>query len=197
MKYCMFNNLIIVITIIAIMFALITQTNQIKQLQDQLIQMESKMGTVEEVFDQAGIIKNRINRVNPKANKMEIAYAIMYVANKYQVDHLQIAAQAEVESAYCVDAIGKQGEKGLLQVMPTTFAEHGRGNIDNWFDTLDAGAAYVAWLRKYYGDTVLASYNAGPNRARKQQIARGYIAKVSRRMTALELGGVKNATSFK
>jgi len=163
------------------------QAIQIEKLEERLDQVETRMKTVEEVFGQAEAIKQRINRVNPKANAPDIAYTILHLAYKYQVDYRQITAQAEVESAYRVDAVGRLGERGLLQVRPATFFEHGSGNIEDWRDSLEAGVKYMAWLNRHYGESIL-SYNAGPNHPRKHIVSRGYFVRVRRGIERLEAG---------
>lgn len=179
----------IIVWIIFISFAGIIsyQAIQIEKLEERLDQVETRMKTVEEVFGQAQIIKQRINRVNSKANAPDIAYMILHLAYKYQVDYRQITAQAEVESAYRVDAVGRLGERGLLQVRPATFSEHGSGNINDWRDSLEAGVRYITWLNRHYGESIL-SYNAGPNHPRKHIVSRGYFVRVRRGIERLEVG---------
>lgn len=172
---------LIFLTLIGIM---IHHTNQLKTLEERINQAETRMETVEEVFGQAQTIKQRINRVNPKANASNIAYMILHLSSKHKVDYRQITAQAEVESTFKIDATGRLGERGLLQVRPATFSEHGSGNIEDWRDTLEAGVSYIAWLNRHYGESIL-SYNAGPNNPRKHIVSRGYSARVRQMMTRL------------
>ena len=175
---------LIFLTFIGIM---IHHTNQLKTLEERINQAETRMETVEEVFGQAQTIKQRINRVNPKANAPDIAYMILHLSSKYKVDYRQITAQAEVESTYKVNAVGRLGERGLLQIRPATFSEHGSGDINDWRDSLEAGVKYIAWLNKHCGESIL-SYNAGPNHPRKHIVSRGYFVRVRRGIERLEAG---------
>ncbi len=185
MKHYLNDLIVVLVCCITVAIVTFIESARVDDLQKQLAEITTQLKTVEEVFEQADKLKTRINHVNPRADAQEIAYTILRLSNKYQVDHHQIAAQAEVESSYNVNAIGRLGERGLLQVMPATFKEHGQGDINDWFNSADAGVAYIAWLQRHYSDSVLASYNAGPNRRGKRQIASRYVAKVNRRMEVL------------
>ncbi len=88
----------------------------------------------------------------------------------------QLAAQARVESKFDPDAVSRAGARGLMQFLPTTWAEFGLdGNDDDIADPLEpadaimSAARYDAHLADLVahlpGDRVslvLAAYNAGP-----------------------------------
>jgi soluble lytic murein transglycosylase-like protein len=88
----------------------------------------------------------------------------------------QLAAQARVESKFDEDAVSRAGARGLMQFLPTTWAEFGLdGNDDHVADPLEpadaimSAARYDAHLAELVGNLpgdrvslILAAYNAGP-----------------------------------
>jgi hypothetical protein len=72
-----------------------------------------------------------------------------------------------------VPIVSRAGAIGLMQVMPDTYsemaAEHSLGpDPFNARDNIMAGAAYLRWLHKRYGNPkMFAAYNAGPGRVEK------------------------------
>lgn len=170
---------------LAFVGVILYHTLQLERLGQRLEQIENRLKITEEVFGQAEVIQKRIKQVNSKAHAQEITYMILHLSRKYQIDCWQITAQVEVESAFQVDAIGKLGEKGLLQVRQSTFLEHGNGNINDWRDALEAGVRYIVWLEKHYGESVM-SYNAGPNNRRKSIVAKDYRDKVKQKIEKLK-----------
>jgi hypothetical protein len=64
--------------------------------------------------------------------------------------------------------VSDKGALGLMQVLPGTFAEMRAqyrlgADVFDPNNNINAGAAYLAWLRKKYGYPALfAAYNAGP-----------------------------------
>ena len=91
-------------------------------------------------------------------------------AQRFGVPASWIGAVMAIESDGDVRALSSQGARGLMQVMPATWADlrvrHGLG--DNPYDPRDnilAGAAYLRELHERYGSPgFLAAYNAGPGR---------------------------------
>jgi soluble lytic murein transglycosylase-like protein len=91
-------------------------------------------------------------------------------AQRFGVPASWIGAVMAIESGGDVLALSAQGARGLMQVMPETWAglrvQHGLG--DNPYDPRDnilAGAAYLRELHERYGSPgFLAAYNAGPGR---------------------------------
>lgn len=55
-----------------------------------------------------------------RTRSIEIAMAIAEASFEYQVDPFLLLAMIEVESRYNVDAIGRHGELGLMQIKPST-----------------------------------------------------------------------------
>jgi soluble lytic murein transglycosylase-like protein len=104
-----------------------------------------------------------------------MAYAGKYLteikaaASKYGVDPNLIAAVIYAESNFNPGAGSGAGAKGLMQLMPGTFKEYGKGNILNPQDNINAGTNYLSKQLKAFGkvDLALAAYNAGPGAVKK------------------------------
>ncbi|ETA03287.1 hypothetical protein ThrDRAFT_01634 [Frankia casuarinae] len=110
----------------------------------------------------------------------------------------QLAAQARVESKFDAQAVSRAGARGIMQFLPTTWAEFGiDGNHDGITDPLDpldaipSAAFYEARLAQEVGylpgdrvSLILAAYNAGPAAVRTAggipdfQETRAYVTKV-------------------
>lgn len=92
----------------------------------------------------------------------------------------QLAAQARVESGFDPQAVSHAGARGMMQFLPTTWAQFGvDGNGDGEADPLEprdailSAANYDAHLAESLADLpgdrislVLAAYNAGPDAVR-------------------------------
>lgn len=106
----------------------------------------------------------RPSRVDPYAT------FIAEAAQRFGVPEHWIRAVMRVESAGDVRAISSAGAIGLMQVMPTTWADlrarHRLGaNPYDPRDNILAGAAYLREMHDRYGSPgFLAAYNAGPGR---------------------------------
>jgi len=97
--------------------------------------------------------------------------AIKQTADSLGWDWRLLAAQAYQESRFDAQAKSWAGAVGLMQLMPDTGEMYGINNMLNPEESLQAAAAYLAWLdkiwTKYIPDRqerikfVLASYNAG------------------------------------
>lgn len=90
---------------------------------------------------------------------------------RFRIPERWIRAVLAAESAHEVRAVSDAGAMGLMQVMPSTWAElrarHRLG--DDPFDPRDnilAGTAYLREMLDRYGNigAMLAAYNAGPTR---------------------------------
>lgn len=104
---------------------------------------------------------------------------ISEAARRFRVPKTWIRAVMRQESggrtmmAEGVPIVSRAGAIGLMQVMPDTYsemaAEHGLGpDPFNPRDNIMAGAAYLRWLHKRYGNPrMFAAYNAGPGRVEK------------------------------
>ncbi len=109
-----------------------------------------------------------------------IKLLIAQIAPLYHLDPALICAQVLVESSGNPSAMSPCGAKGLMQLMPKTWAWLG-GEPGKEFEAkhnLHAGCKYLAGLRKRYAawspdegmKLALAAYNGGP----------GYVAKAIR-----------------
>ena len=85
------------------------------------------------------------------------------------------------ESRWNPRAQSDPGAKGLTQIMPLTWGDHGVGDIWDPTDNLEAGAKYLAWCRKWLSNNgvpsdwehTLAAYNWGIGRVQKLHKAKG------------------------
>jgi len=95
---------------------------------------------------------------------------IAEAAQRFGIPAAWIRAVMRVESANDVRAISPKGAMGLMQIMPTTWADlrarHRLGSDPyDPRDNILAGAAYLRELHDRYGSPgFLAAYNAGPGR---------------------------------
>lgn len=118
-------------------------------------------------------------------------------SRKYEVPEIWIRAVMRAESAGCTSKEGhpirsSAGAMGLMQLMPTTWAElrrqHGLGeDPDDPRDNILAGTAYLRELADRFGAPgAFAAYNAGPARYEQYLLGRPlppetrrYLAQVS------------------
>ena len=96
---------------------------------------------------------------------------ITEAAQRFGIPEHWIRAVLDAESARDIGAVSSAGARGLMQIMPDTWAElralHRLG--DDPFDQRDnilAGTAYLRQMLDRYGSigAMLAAYNAGPGR---------------------------------
>jgi membrane-bound lytic murein transglycosylase MltF len=100
--------------------------------------------------------------------------------NKYDFDHLMLAALAYQESRLDQSVRSKAGAIGVMQMLPTTAADPNVNipNIEELENNIHAGTKYLRFLRdRYFSDGEMddanqvlftfASYNAGPARVRR------------------------------
>ena len=92
--------------------------------------------------------------------------ALLTVSREIGLDHCLGLAQAEVESSFWPDAVGKAGEIGLYQVLPSTARLFGRGRAELFDPDVNTRVALT-----YFSDILarrpalrdaLAEYNGGP-----------------------------------
>lgn len=113
---------------------------------------------------------------------LSFASLIKSVADRYGYDAALLAAQAQQESAGNPAAKSPVGAMGLMQFMPGTWGDYGRGADP--FDpeaSLDAGVRYMKDLLARFQkmgaaspvELALASYNAGPGTVDKAIQASG------------------------
>ncbi|MVA36360.1 lytic transglycosylase domain-containing protein [Agrobacterium vitis] len=108
--------------------------------------------------------------VQPPSQTDPHAAHIAEAAQRFGIPAAWIRAVMRVESANEARAISPKGAMGLMQIMPTTWADlrtrHRLGNDPyDPRDNILAGAAYLRELHDRYGSPgFLAAYNAGPGR---------------------------------
>lgn len=87
------------------------------------------------------------------------------LSRMYEVPVDIIMAVMRQESGGNPNAVSRAGARGLMQLMPGTFAGLGiRGDINNPRANLEAGVKYLAQMHRQFPDwlTAIGHYNAGP-----------------------------------
>lgn len=70
------------------------------------------------------------------------------------------------------DQVSPAGAKGVMQFMPATWGQYGKGDITNPYDSIDAAGRYFVDLMKRYNgsvDAAITEYNGGITQARAVQ----------------------------
>jgi soluble lytic murein transglycosylase-like protein len=91
---------------------------------------------------------------------------IYQVAARYSLNPHLLAAIVRVESSFNPRALSRKGACGLMQLLPETARRFGlrRKDLFDPAKNLEAGARYLKWLSRRFGEDpirVLAAYNAG------------------------------------
>ena len=167
---------------------------EMKELKARLEAIETRLAEMEEVYEQAGQIRQyilRAARCTPR-QATEIAYQIIATARIEGLDPALLAGVAKVESGFNPAAVGRLGERGLVQVRPATFASWHAGDINDWRAALEAGARFLSsCLRRFrWPRLALAAYNAGPSRPPAEILAVSgrYADRVLAAKAAIERG---------
>lgn len=100
---------------------------------------------------------------------------VVAAAMSYQLDPRLLAAIITVETEWDPMAVGLHGERGLMQILPSTgkFLAQQAGlkeyDLADIGTNLKLGALYIAQLLQEYGtvQTALAVYNGGPDAAER------------------------------
>ncbi|NLM37406.1 MAG: transglycosylase SLT domain-containing protein [Firmicutes bacterium] len=161
-------------------------TERMEAIESTLAQLADQLEVVQEVFYEAQKIKDHIQKRSRISAQQatEVTYAILHCAYQNMLNPFLLVAIAETESSFYPHAVGRVGERGLVQVCYGTFKMMMQeGDFHHWRDTLQAGAKYLVYLlRRFNGNTLLAlaGYNAGPNRTleRLREIGAPYVRKV-------------------
>jgi membrane-bound lytic murein transglycosylase MltF len=110
--------------------------------------------------------------------------------DRYDFDHLMLAALAYQESRLDQSARSKAGAIGVMQMLPSTAADPNVGipDITTLENNIHAGTKYLAFLRdRYFSDSEIdpvnqvlftfAAYNAGPARVARlrEEASRGGV----------------------
>ena len=96
----------------------------------------------------------------------ELRKLINEVAAEVRISPALLHAVIATESRYNSDALSPRGAIGLMQLMPETALRFGAPDPYNPRDNVLAGANYLKFLLKLFGndvELVLAAYNAGHN----------------------------------
>jgi soluble lytic murein transglycosylase-like protein len=89
---------------------------------------------------------------------------IRTAAESNHLDSALLHAVILAESNYNVNAISPKGATGIMQLMPRTARRFGVTNIFDPKQNIDAGAQYLGYLLKMFGNDMrlaVAAYNAG------------------------------------
>jgi soluble lytic murein transglycosylase-like protein len=116
----------------------------------------------------------------PSPTAPALTYRALFedVGNAYGIDWRLLAALAFRESRLDPNAVGRDGDMGLMQIIPTTwdeFAPH--SNAEHPFDArhnVEVAATYLLYLQEKLNEVghgeiywVLVAYNWGPNNVRR------------------------------
>lgn len=131
----------------------------------------------------------RIDRYRTDRNGQISPYDPLFrrAAKKLEIDWRLLAAVAFVESRFEPNAVSRFGAKGLMQLLPSTAARVGGGDLMNPAHNIMAGAKYLRRLITLFSDKdiepdqqilfALAAYNAGLGHI---QDARGLAKKINK-----------------
>lgn len=124
-------------------------------------------------------LKGIAGRPVPAAVTRAISEALVRDARRAGFDPFFVVAVIEAESNFNVAVVSPTGARGLMQLLPSTFAEVSDSYSDgDPVDNVRAGIAYLASLYKggngfIRPESILRAYNGGPGTAMKYyQVAR-------------------------
>jgi soluble lytic murein transglycosylase-like protein len=101
-------------------------------------------------------------------------------------------------------AVSSKGARGVMQFMPETWKQYGKGDPSNSYASIDAGGAYFKDLMKRYDgnvDAAITEYNGGTRQARAVQGGGSpwaaetvnYLSRVKSGMSSMAAGGAASA----
>lgn len=97
----------------------------------------------------------------PKSEQPSVGQAIVSYAKRHDVQPKLVHAIISVESNWKVDAKGKAGELGLMQLMPATARAMGVKDRLDPVDNITGGIRYLAYCKQKTGKAYIRCYNAG------------------------------------
>ncbi len=113
----------------------------------------------------------------PAPRREGMTYEAMFqeIGGRYDMDWRMLAAQAYVESNFDTLALGRDGELGLMQVLPRTWREWapavGANDPFDSYSNVLVAAVYLDYLRNLFGQRgytdpkwMLVAYNWGPDK---------------------------------
>jgi len=118
-------------------------------------------------------ITTRFRPGAPPPTPAEYENIISVAAEKWGVDANLVKAVIQRESQFIPDAVGKKGEKGLMQLMPETATRYGVTDPFDPVQSVDGGTHYLSDLLQRYGGDVkkaLSAYNSGEDNVDKGTI---------------------------
>ena len=102
----------------------------------------------------------------------DLAYLIEQAADRHGIEHRVAFGMIWTESRFKIDALGKVGDVGLVQVLPSTARKVcGIRTVRKLYEpatNLDCGFGYYAQMLERYGEVhwlALVAYNRGPRMA--------------------------------
>ena len=120
--------------------------------------------------------------------KAELQNLVVDYADGYSIERGIALAQIQKESSFNPNAVGVDGERGLAQILPSTWPQASPGvSFDRAFDpdyNLTAWGNYMQWLLDRYGwdySKALMAYNGGPGNVDRGTVssrARNYAASI-------------------
>lgn len=143
----------------------------------------------------------------------EIAQVVHSESSRVDVDPLYVLALMKVESGFRAGAVSPRGAVGLLQVRPIAARSVARADavtgrplaaarLDDPRTNVALGLRYLQRLEEQFSDrpTVLAAYNMGPTRVRRQlaehrPVPRAYAKRVRAAYRALRAGRAGRAAA--
>ncbi len=175
------------LTCLGFFFILVIQVLMIASIYRLTRDIHGRLDTIEEVFGAANRIRSYIEtkKKSIKDSVLDSSYFTLFVSNLFKIDHRLLVAQMEVESDFRINATGRLGELGLLQIRPETFKEYGWGSLDDWQDLFLVSVKHLSRIAALTGgdlEWMLSAYNAGHNLKREESIRRAnkYFKKVMR-----------------
>ncbi|MFZ5816029.1 MAG: lytic transglycosylase domain-containing protein [Bacillota bacterium] len=131
-----------------------------------------------------GLLRSHIRLIDDLAPE-EYQLLVARAAHRHRVDPRLIAAVITVETRWQAEAVGAAGERGLMQILPSTGAWLARVMGLEEYDlsdpetSVELGTLYLSMLIQEYGspEQALAVYNGGP-RAAKNWESNPYMQKV-------------------
>ncbi len=145
------------------------QEQLLDKLQSEIQEGQDELERLRELAPFAAAINKHRPDVNPWALAAQLVESSRrWAGERWEQVAWDAVAMGAVESRWQTRAIGSCGEKGPLQVMPSTARWLGVRDLDDWRATIDAAVRYYArvCLPRAGGDTrtAVAVYNAGASR---------------------------------
>ena len=111
-------------------------------------------------------------------SKAELQQLVIDYAYGYGIDPAIAVAQIQRESGFNPNAVGADGERGLAQILPSTWPSISNGiSWELAFDVdynLTAWGNYMQWLLNRYGwdySKALMAYNGGPGNVDRNTVS--------------------------